>query len=407
MSIKNSTLKKFSSNILACSLLCAFFILQQPAAADPAADGYKLYQQKRYREAAQAFDIALSARSNDANLCYYAAVCNQQAGNLPRAKTLYRQVTALQPGSTIASYAESVLAKLSPSSGGSASSSQGVSSGQDTPASSAQVSGPEEGSVYYRAANNSIYVNCEINNRTIEMVLDTGAPGITAGRAQLERAGIRPPDGQAVGRTGGSSNSVTQDFWVMPATVKLGPYTVANSSVKVLATNAAEPLLGQGLMQYFDYTIDQGARCIRLRKKGSRSSASKSGYSVPFEYRAAGNRIIVTVDINGKSGPMMVDTGNAASGISFHSLEQAKQYGVNPPDDAHTTVHTGVSGSGRCLDFMLNRAKLGPIEKSNFPVSIHLDTGKDTDAPLLGSQFFDGWQYNIDLQERKIWLVRR
>lgn len=403
MTGKNSALKKLFSNVLACSLLCAFTVSRQPAAADPASDGYKLYQQKRYKEAAQAFDIALSARGNDANLCYYAAVCNQQAGNLPRAKTLYKQVTVLQPGSTIASYSNSILAKLSPNSGGSAASSQGT---QEISAGSSQVSGPEEGSVYYRAANNAIYVNCEINNRTIEMVLDTGAPGITAGREQLQRAGIRPPDGPAAGRSGGSSNSVLQEYWMMPANVKLGPYTVSNSMVKVLSTNAAEPLLGQGLMQYFDYTIDQGAHCIRLRRKGSGSSASKSGYSVPFEYRAAGNRIIVIVDINGKSGPMMVDTGNSASGISFHSLAQAKQYGVNPPDDAQVSVHTGVSGSGKCLEFMLNRAKLGPIERTNVPVSVHLDTGS-SDAPLLGSQFFEGWQYNIDLQEKKIWLVRR
>jgi len=403
------------SKLVAAAFICAvgYSAPFTVFAADSAQEAFKLYQAKRYREAAQLFESSVSVANPNPTICYYAAISNQQAGNLPRAKSLYKQVMQLSPSSTIGQYAQSVLAKLDPSaslSGGTAGAGSLPNISSYSPsmsAASSGVSGPDEGAVYYKGRGNEISVPVEVNNRTIEMVLDTGAPGITLGKQQLESAGIRAPEGRAVGRTGGSSNSDTQDFWIMPATVKVGPFTVANSQVKVLANNHAEPLLGQGFLQYFDYTVDQSARCIRLRRKGSAgATANKQGLFIPFEFRESGSRIIVNVEVNGRGGPMILDTGNTASGISFLSVDQAKQYGCAPPEDARSSTHTGVSGSGRCLEYNINRARLGPIDKSNLHVSVHLAT-EANEPPLLGHAFFEGWQYNIDLKERKIWLLRR
>lgn len=408
--LKRKPTRRIAAALIVGIVSCGFPLTT--LAADATTEAFKLYQAKRYKEAAQLFETSLNTPYPNANVCYYAAMCNQQSGNYARAKFLYKQVVQLSPNSTIAGYSQVILAKLDPGgaiTGSSSNSSSASSISSYTPSQSSAnaVAGPDEGVVYYRGHGNEISVPVEVNNRTIEMVLDTGAPGITAGRQQLESVGVRTPEGKAMGQTGGSSNSSLQDFWVMPARVKVGPFTVANSEVKVLAVNHAEPLLGQGFLQYFDYTVDQSAKCIRLRRKGAgNASAAKSGQFVPFEFREAGSRIIVDVEVNGKRGPMILDTGNTASGISFMSTEQAKQYGCPPPEDARTTSHTGVSGSGSCLEYNVTRARLGPIDKSNLHVSVHLAT-EAHEPPLLGQAFFEGWQYNIDLKEKKIYLLRR
>jgi predicted aspartyl protease len=404
----------------AWALASTFVGLSEAYAADSVAQAYKLYQEKRYKEAAQMFEFFANTPQPDPNVCYYAALSNHFAGNTSKAKTLYKQVVYLSPNSTIAQYAKGVLSKLDPGSqyagAGSSyspSSSMGSGGGSSAPpfkssGEEGTLSGPDEGSVYYRETNRQIWVPVEINNRTIEMELDTGAPTVFLGKNQLEAAGIRPPDGDAHGVSGGSSNSSVQSFWLMPANLRVGPFTVKNASVKVVANNYASPLLGQAFLQFFDYTVDQSAHCIRFRRKGSASStASKSGIAVPFIFQEAGNRIIVEVELNGKKLPMMLDTGNSACTVKFMSTQQATSYGCKPPADAETSTHTGVSGSGKALEYTATRLKLGPIDKSNVRVSANVDALSDSEAPLLGHDFFEGWQYNIDLKERKLWLLRR
>ncbi|HNB21545.1 MAG TPA: retroviral-like aspartic protease family protein [Candidatus Melainabacteria bacterium] len=394
-----------------CAL--ALLTLNKAFAADSVAQAYKLYQEKRYKEAAQMFEFFASTPMPDPNVCYYAALSNQAAGNTSKAKTFYKQVVYLSPNSTIAQYAQSVLRKLEPGSQYAGSAAVPALSGRAEPAYKSSsgdgtVSGPDEGAVYYRESNNQIWVPVEINNRSIEMELDTGAPSIFVGKNQLEKVGLRPPEGNAYGVTGGSSNSNVQSFWIMPANVRVGPFSLNNTPVKVVSNNYASPLLGQAFLQFFDYTVDQSAKCIRFKRKGSgTSTAARQGYPVPFIFQEAGNRIIVDVELNGKKYPMMLDTGNSACTVSFMSVQQATSYGCRPPADATIGTHHGVSGSGRVLEFTATRIKLGPIDKSNVRVSANMDSPDDAEAPLLGHDFFEGWQYNIDLKGRTLWLLRR
>lgn len=405
--------KTLTRSIAAGLCALAVFGLGEASAEESVAQAYKLYQQKRYKEAAQMFDLYANTPMPDPTICYYAALSNQAAGNTSRAKALYKQVVYLSPNSTVAQYAQSFLRKFEP---GAQSSSFGSSYNpspysQNRAASSdgdGILSGPEEGSVYYRESNGQMWVPVEINNRSMEMELDTGAPTVFVGKNQLEQIGLRPPDGAAAGRTSGSSNNTMQEYWIMPVNLRVGPFTVANSPMQVLGVNYSSPLLGQSFLKFFDYTVDQSAKCIRLRRKSSSGSvAAKSGYPVPFTYQEGGNRIIVEVELNGKQVPMMLDTGNTACTVIFMSAQQAATYGCPPPPDATSKTHHGVSGSGRALEYTATRLKLGPIDRSNVRVSTNLDTPNDTEAPLLGHDFFQGWQYNIDLKERKLWLLRR
>lgn len=408
MAAASTSATRLLMRTLLSSALISISLLLAPAcfASDSAADAYKLYQAKRYKEAAQIFDSCMSNSKPDANVCYYAAVCNQEAGNIARARSLYQQVTQLSPGSTIAGYSENILKKLAPSAQmttGAASSSSLRGNSTD---SKAQISGPDEARLYFSWSGQSMVLPVELNNRRIDMVLDTGAPHVCVGKNQLSNIGLQGPTGPSLGKIGGAANTVTQNFYSMNATVKVGPFVMTEAPVQVLEYNRAHPLLGQDFLAFFDYTIDRGARSIHFVKKGSNSAIAKTGYSIPFEYREGGNRIIVDGEINGKPAKFMMDTGNAATGITFHSVQQAREYGLPPPPDARTVTHYGVSGAGKAYAYYANRVKLGPIDRSDVTVFANME-GDDREPPLLGHVFFANWQYNVDLKERKIWLLRR
>ncbi len=388
-------------------------------AASKAQQGFQLYQNRQYKEAAQLFDEHLITNPRDGTVYYYDAVCYQQLGNMGRAAAMYKQVVKLLPNSQLAKYASQILQKVDPNfraaqvnSAQPTSASQSVTpteSEDESPADrNSRVLGPDEGTIYYRPQGREMMVTVEFNGRPVEMELDTGAPGITIGKDQLSNAGVRPPEGPPDGAVGGSSNNIEISFNTLRTNLRIGPFTLSNANVKVLEVNGAVPLLGQGFLRHFDYTVDQSAHCIRLRRKDAavRSQQVASGVSIPFTFRAAGNRIIVEVDINGKKGNCMLDTGNSASALSFHSSEQASKYGAPVPSDAETVVHKGISGSGQAYKYTCNRIKLGPIEKVYAEVSADIGHNDD-EEPLLGHEFFEGWQYTIDMKNKRILLLRR
>lgn len=391
-------------------------------------EGVRLYNAKQYKEAAAALDLYLNQNPKDSYAAYYAALSHQQSGNMNKARQYYRVTATVAPESQIGGYAKSILMKLDPSfaaaqAGASTGSSNGTSS-SGTSSNGTSAAGktgtaspgnapatidpklPKECDVRCQKEGGSIWVNTSVNGKPIRMVFDTGAPGVCLGKNQLEELGIQPPDGAPSGQTGGSSNSSAIDYWLMNATVKVGNLERV-VPVTVLEHNASCPLLGQIFFKEFDYTIDQGAGNIHFRQKALGPQGSiRNAYSMPFEFRKAGNRIVVTAEINGRPGQFIFDTGNSASAISFHSIKQAEKYGARVPDDAEVGSHGGVSGSGRVRIFIVGRVKMGPIDRANVEVSAN-EQGNDDELPLLGEPYWQDYQYTIDMNQKKIHFVRR
>lgn len=381
--------------------------------ANKVQEAYAHYQAHRFKEASAAFDLYLQTSPRDANAMYYDALCNQQIGNMSRAKSLYRQVVQTSPGSQIASYAESVLVKLDPSyhsTGAVSRGSQSVTSSSITSVTSrseSTIQGPDQANVYYKAQGKRMMLTVEINGHPVEMMLDTGAPGICIGRHELASIGVRPPDGEATGSTGGSSNADRIGTWRMTAAVKVGPFIDPKADIQVMDSEDGHALLGQTFVKHFEYQVDQSAKCIRFTKKGSLASSQSQGYSLPFTFREAGNRIIVEGEINGRKNKFMMDTGNSGSGIAFHSPEQAAKYGAPVPDGCPTGTFTGVSGSGSAYVYTINHLRIGPIDCNDLSVAAHMGGGFGGEEPLLGHQVFDGWQYTVDYDKKVIHLLRR
>lgn len=404
---------------IACSLLCLGCSFNMPARAGALEDAVKLYNNKQYREALPILEQQVKTNPANAYAAYYAALAYQQLGNINSAKYYYKMVVAVSPTSQIGGYAKTILFKIDPdfsssasSTSSSASSSRGgtsVGSTRSVTASSTTAIDPrlpKECDVRCRKERGSVVVTPTLNGRPIDMVFDTGAPGIVLGREQLESLGIKAPTGKPAGVTGGSSNTDEINYWVMTATVKLGPIE-KEMPIEILETNHSQPLFGQTFFKEFDYTIDQGGGSIHFRQKGLGSAGKdRNAYSVPFEFRKAGNRIIVTVEINGRPGKAMFDTGNSANAICFTSDKQARKFGVTVPEDARISYHSGVSGGGQVKIFTVGHIRMGPIDVSNVECSVNQD-GDDDELPLLGEPFWKNYQYTIDMNTKQIHFVRR
>ena len=404
--------------LLLSTVVLPFSFAGEAIAANKMQEAFAHYQAHRFKEATTAFDEYLQGNPGDANALYYDALCNQQLGNMPRAKSLYRSVVQASPGSQIASYAESVLVKVDPSyHSASPASHTGPSTTSPSITSISQFSrqansagsiqGPDQANVYYKAQGVRMMVTVEINGHPVDMMLDTGAPGICIGRNQLASIGVRPPDGEATGSTGGSSNNSRIGTWRMNAAVKVGPFTDPNAMIQVMDAEDNNALLGQTFIKHFEYQVDQSAHCIRFTKKGSNASSQSQGYSLPFTFREAGNRIIVEGEIAGRKSKFMMDTGNSGSGIAFHSPEQAAAYGAPVPDGCRTSSFSGVSGSGSAYVYTISHLRIGPIDRNDLSVAAHMGAGFGGEEPLLGHEVFEGWQYTVDYDKKVIHLLRR
>lgn len=400
-----------------------------PAAENKRDQAIKLYNAKNYKDAIQLFDQHLTVYPSDVYALYYDALACQAMGNMGKAKIYYRQVATLAPTHQLGTYAIAVLQKIDPSfaaslsvgSGSSASSSSGSNSssgsgsslnsyvsssgGTKGGASKLDPTIPYEWDVQCSPGDHGdIWVDVQIDGRTVKMIFDTGAPTVFIGKNQMEEAGIQTPKSAPNSVAGGSSASGTVPAWKLPMKVKLGQVERI-VTVQVVETNQSHPLLGQSYAGQFEYTIDAGARRINFKQRGYNNNANRNAYEVPYTFREAGNRVIVTVEVNGKPGQYIFDTGNTASGIQFFSPSQAAKYGVKIPDDAATMVTSGVTGSSTAKSFTVNRAKLGPIDKVDLPVTVsNVDDGE---LPLLGQPFWQGYEYTINHQKRVIEFVRR
>lgn len=415
-------MKKLAAKLMAFLALASIggFSQQSADAADEYKQGIKLLGEKRFDEATKTLKKAVSLEPGNSDALYYLAVSQHYQGRTADALVNYQLVLKKFPGSAAARRAAGVVGsiRLAPgttdaqwypksATSGTGNNAQnsvrtyaGGSSGSAVQSySTANL--PDQATIFFEKGDAELKVDAYINNRPIKMIFDTGATGIVVGRNQLQEIGIKPPEGEATGQSGGSSNASLQSYWMMPADVKVGTVLRQNFPIKVLSHNSAPPLCGQSFIQDFDYSIDRNAGAIRLRKKGSsRYGSTGSGYTVPFTWE--GPKMVVNVEVNGRSYPMYFDTGNSASAISM-GMNDVKALNLSTEDGVAVT-HSGVTGSGSGIRFKVKRIKMGPIEKYDCDVTASYGTlGK----PLVGQDLYEGYEYTVDNDQKLIRFIRR
>jgi predicted aspartyl protease len=320
----------------------------------------------------------------------------------------------LAPSSQFGQYSQSILSRIDPQ-GGSNSSSR--SSSSYNPSGSRLTGGgdndngldtsiPREWDVpCLRGPDGQIFVNAEVEGKPIRLLFDTGAPTCFIGKNQLEATGIPVPAGPPNSSTSGSTSTAKVPAWSLKMRIKLGPVE-RRVITMVTDTNSAEPLIGQSYFGRFLYTIDSGAGRIHFKQKVLDTGDNRFATNVPFVWQEQGNRIIVEVEINGRRGKALFDTGNTASALSFFTVDQATQFGIKVPDDAEVSINTGISGSAAVKRFHVGRIRLGAIDRSDVPITVG-DAHGPGDYPLLGAPFWQGYEYTINKEKRQIQFVRR
>lgn len=439
---------KRKARILMAALLVlsgATFTMAPPAEAQSTAyiEGTGLYRAGRYKEALARFQETLKKYPTDGATYYYMGNCYQQLKDIQSAKACYAKaiehgksqppgVNALKALLAIdPAYAKSVvpgynykLQMMLPGHGrfgndmaavaaqqsgtqnhattsSSSSSRQTVTSygGHSTTSSSsgADASLPQEGKFVITDnpyGNNMTYVSAQLNGRVVpHMLFDTGAEMVLFGRNHLQQLNIPLPTGPSTSVVKGVGGN--QNAWRMNVDLKVGNIERRNFPITVQESMDAPPLLGQSFYKDYQCQVDKQGGQIRLTRndvyKQSIASATPYGNINNVPFTRQGNLMVVNVEINGRTVPMCMDTG---AGATQFTKEQLQMCNVPIPQDAVIGSSSGIGGTTQTQIFPVSRVKMGPIDKSNFPIQV---VGRASmPYPLLGQDFFGDWKYSID-----------
>ncbi|MFN8550936.1 MAG: retroviral-like aspartic protease family protein [Candidatus Obscuribacterales bacterium] len=427
----------FSLSTAALSIVLVSTLLATSAPQASADDAYfragvDFYKKGDYKKAYGYFNMAGRNNPYDADNIYYQALTMQQLHNNKEAIRLYASLVSNFSYSSAGKLAANALSRLDPEyyaqltkKGDSAARPSTVTSvtGRARSTSSSTVSGvggeglsadfaslPSEARIPFTRDGGLLLIDAIINNRSMKMFFDTGAEGCVFGKNHLREASIPEPKGHSTGLSVGVGSSGSVETWSMPVTLKVGNIERRNFDIQVQANMTVRPLLGQSFFKDYQYTIDktsEDAGTIHFVKKSASSgvrtassSSSRDPYAVPFQ--RSGRNLIVQVEVEGHPMTMFFDTG--ASNVAF-SADQLKKANIPIPEDAQTATSAGIGGETTSQIFPVKRIKMGPIEKTNFPVSCV--GAANMPYPLLGQSFFGDWQYTIDNAASVIRFVRR
>jgi clan AA aspartic protease (TIGR02281 family) len=110
---------------------------------------------------------------------------------------------------------------------------------------------------------------------------------------------------------------------------------------------------------------------------------------VKIPFQPQGNDLMVQVKINGHPTAMYFDTGAQTISLSYFT---AAALGIRIPSDAQPVVSGGVGGRVGGVRVYVDRIELGPLIKTNVPVTLLMGVS----PPLLGQPFFSDRKFTID-----------
>ncbi|MFN8550376.1 MAG: retroviral-like aspartic protease family protein [Candidatus Obscuribacterales bacterium] len=413
----HNTRQILSATLLACLLGFA------PAAHADAAlnEGIACYNKHDYKKAIELLTRSANANPGLPTPLYYQALAYSQLGDAQKAKYLYSVIARKFPESEEAKNANIYLARVNnvgaATTAGAATSSQAAQRSRASTAATAPMGDmttfaaanatsedlsklPDTGSVpFTRGSGGHLFVDTQINGRTVKMMFDTGASTCLIGKNQLEAAGVMDNviKGQhtQMGGVGSATNSAA------PMIVDLRVAGIQRRMpIMVQDRFDLPPLLGQTFYNGYQYDIDNQAGVIRFTKKSAaRNNMGYDAIEIPFQ--TVGNNLVVTAQINGHQCPMYFDTGAA---MNCFAMQTFLAMGLSIPSDASMAMVGGVGGSAPAYSFNVRSMKLGSMEKNNIPVYVMLSGGPP--LPLLGQPFLHDRRFVIDNDKKVIRFSR-
>lgn len=377
-------------------------------------EGIAQYNKRDYKKALELLVKAASANPNLPTPLYYEALAYTQLGDAQRAKYLYSTIVRKFPESEEAKYASVYLNRVNnavavttvnrqtaQTRSSSAAAAAVTPIGDMTSFSAANATSedlsklPDSASIPFTRGNGGhLFVDTQINGRTIKMMFDTGASVCLIGKNQLEAAGVMDNviKGQhtQMGGVGNATNSAAP----MLVDLRVGGIQ-RHMPIMVQDRFDLPPLLGQTFYNGYQYDIDNQAGVIRFNKKSAgRSTMGYDAIEIPFQ--TVGNNLVVNAQVNGHNCPMYFDTGAA---INCFSMTTFAAMGLSIPSDAAVTMVGGVGGAVPAYNFTLKSIRLGAMEKNNIPICVLTSGGPP--FPLLGQPFLRDKRFVID-NDRKV-----
>jgi clan AA aspartic protease (TIGR02281 family) len=387
--------------------------------------GISHFNKREYKQAIQSLDKSISANPKLPTPLYYEAMSFYQLGDTAKAKRLYTTIYRNFPKSDEAKFAATYLQRIDPkfvNTVGTPPSAFVTGQTVTTTTSRTSESAPLGDMTTFEAANATLedlsklpdqasvpfshgrdghlFLDAQVNGRTIKWMFDTGASTCLIGKNQLEAAGVYDSviKGQQT-KMGGVGNAVNNAAPMM-VDIKVGGIQ-RHMPIMVQERFDLPPLLGQTFYNGYQYDIDNQSGVIRFTKKSaSRNSQGFDQIEIPFQ--TVGNNLVVTAEVNGHQFPMYFDTGAA---IVLFDMRTFQSLGLSIPSDAQMMAVGGVGGSVPGYSFRLNQLKLGGVQKNNIPICVVMSGGPP--LPLLGQPFLQDRRFTIDNDRKVIRFARQ
>jgi predicted aspartyl protease len=264
--------------------------------------------------------------------------------------------------------------------------------------------------IRFRESLNLIFTSVMINGKgPFDFAIDTGATQTVISEKLAATLGLQPITSTVVFGIGGVGKVETKIYRMEELTA--GDVKVKNTPVGTfndpLISQFADGILGTSIFSDFIVTVDYPSNQLLLSRK---RSAPPSGAEVlPVWFFS--NLLLLPLDVNGKRGNFIIDTGTVTTVLS-HSM--AAQLGVNE-NTPGAKIDLGIAGVGGFEGVVLKLPNVTfktPKNTEVFPQVVAIDLKQISKmigtevAGILGYDFFSEYKLTLDYNSGELRLVK-
>jgi predicted aspartyl protease len=262
--------------------------------------------------------------------------------------------------------------------------------------------------IRFKKTLNLIFASLKIDGKgPYEFAIDTGATQTVLSEKLAQEIGLTPITSTVVYGIGGAGKVETKLYKVKE--LSIGDVKVNNVPVGTfndpLISQLADGILGSSIFSDFIITVNYPAGQLELIRK--RPAATASSETMPVWYFS--NLLLVPLDVNGKRGNFIVDTGAVTTVIS-HSM--AAQLGVNE-NTPGAKVDLGIAGVGGFEGVVLKVPNVTFKTSRNsetFPQVVSIDLKQISKmigtevSGVVGYDFFSDYKVSLDYYAAEVTL---
>jgi predicted aspartyl protease len=264
--------------------------------------------------------------------------------------------------------------------------------------------------IHFRTSLNLLFANVMVNGKgPYEFAIDTGATQTVVSEKLAKEAGLDLITSTVVFGIGGSGKVETKLYKMKE--LSIGDVEVKNTPVGTfndpLVAQLADGILGTSILSDFIITVNYPAGQLELSRK--RAATPASAEVVPIWFFS--NLLLLPLEVNGKKGNFVVDTG-AVTTVLSHSM--AAQLGVreNTPG---AKVDMGIAGVGGFEGLVLKVPDVTfKTEKNSeaFPQVVAIDLKQISKmigtevAGVVGYDFLSDYKLTLDYYAGEIRLSK-